>query len=139
MKSESQVQSEIMIEAAKYGIRLMRNNVGAGKFIDEETGNTSFVRFGLMNDSKEMNRRIKSSDLIGIMPVAYWYMGTNGKPNPAHYGQFIAVEVKKEGWKYTGTDREKAQLAFIDWVKSQGGVAGFCQSTVDFLKLIGKA
>ena len=122
-KSESIVQQEIILEAARHGIRLMRNNVGAGVMRDEHTGNESYVRFGLLNESKEMNKRIKSSDLISLIPPT---------------GQFIAVEVKKEGWKYTGTPREKAQLAFIDWVKSMGGLASFCQSVDDFLRLIGK-
>lgn len=122
-KSESIVQQEIILEAARHGIRLMRNNRGAGKFVDEATGNESYVRFGLLNESKEMDKRIKSSDLVGMIPpTARW----------------IAVEVKKEGWKYTGTPREVAQLAFIDWVKSQGGIAGFCNSVDDFLRLIGK-
>ncbi len=123
-KSESIVQQEIILEAARHGIRLMRNNVGAGVMRDEHTGNESYVRFGLLNESKEMNKRIKSSDLISLMPPT---------------GQFIAIEVKHEGWRYVGTQREKAQLAFIEWVRSLGGKASFCQSVDDFLKLIGKA
>ena len=46
--------------------------------------------------------------------------------------------VKKEGWKYTGAQREVAQKAFMDWIITQGGIAGFCASVDDFLKLIGK-
>lgn len=126
MKSESQVQSEILIEAAKHGVILWRNNVGAGMFKNEETGQESYVRFGLANDSKARNKIFKSSDLIGIN-------------DRGGYGTFIAIEVKREGWKYTGTPREKAQLAFIDYVKARGGIAGFCSSTLDFLRLIGKA
>lgn len=113
---------EIMLEAPKYGVVLMRNNMGAGKFIDEETGNTSFVRFGLNNLSKEQNEKIKSSDLIGI-----WS------------GRFIAIEVKKEGWKFNPKDkREVAQKAFIDWMIANNGIAGFCASVEDFLRLIGR-
>ncbi len=124
MKSESVVQQEIQLEAAKYGIVLWRNNSGAGKFVDDETGNTSYVRFGLGNISKEQNKKIKSSDLIGIIPPT---------------GRFIAIECKREGWKYTGTAREKAQKAFIDFVIARGGIASFCSSVDDFLRLIGKA
>lgn len=135
MKSESIIQQEIRAEAAKHGIILMRNNVGAGKFVDENTGQESFVRFGLMNESKEQQRRIKSSDLIGI-----WLI-------PIGYGIFIAIEVKKEGWlpgpqpgkSAKQLEREQAQQAFIDFIRSKGGVAGFCTSVVDFLKLIGKS
>ena len=128
MMSEAEVQSRIMMEAAKYGIILWRNNSGAGKFVDEETGNTSHVRFGLGNISKQQNSRFKSSDLIGIMPPTFENMCG---------GVFIAIEVKKEGWKYNPNDeREQAQKAFIDFVKSKGGIAGFASSVVDFLKLI---
>ena len=129
MMSEAEVQSRIMMEAAKYGIILWRNNSGAGKFVDEETGNTSHVRFGLGNISKQQNSRFKSSDLIGIYPYQTIAHGT--------IGIFIAVEVKKEGWKYNPNDeREVAQKAYIDYVIARGGVAGFCSSIVDFLKLI---
>lgn len=136
MMSEAEVQSRIMMEAAKYGIILWRNNSGAGKFVDEETGNTSHVRFGLGNISKQQNKKIKSSDLIGIwtriLPI--------GVDFSAPVGQFIAIEVKKEGWKYNPNDeREVAQKAYIDYVIARGGVAGFCASVVDFIKVIGRA
>ena len=125
MMSEAEVQSRIMMEAAKFGIVLWRNNSGAGKFVDEETGNTSYVRFGLGNISKEQNKKIKSSDLIGIIPIT---------------GIFIAVEVKKEGWKYNPNDkREVAQKAYIDYVIARGGIAGFCQNVDDFSRLIGRS
>ena len=124
MKPESIVSQEIMIEAAKHGVVFMRNNSGAGVFVDEKSGQQSYVRFGLMNTSKEQNKRIKSSDLI-----AFW------KP----FGLFVAVEVKKEGWVYNPkNEREVAQKAFIDFVNAGGGRAGFCQSVDDFLRLIGR-
>lgn len=123
MMSESEVQSRIMMEAALYGIVLTRNNVGCGQFVDDETGNKSFVRFGLFNASREQQAKLKSSDLIGIIPPT---------------GRFIAIEVKREGWKYTGTPREVAQKAFIDFVIARGGIAGFCQNVDDFSRLIGR-
>jgi len=123
MKSESIIQSEIMMHAALYGIVLTRNNVGCGQFVDDETGNKSFVRFGLFNASREQQAKLKSSDLIGIIPPT---------------GRFIAIEVKREGWKYTGTPREVAQKAFIDFVIARGGIAGFCQNVDDFSRLISR-
>lgn len=109
-----------MLEAAKHGCILMRNNSGAGTFTNEETGQQSYVRFGLNNLSKEQNEKTKSSDLIGI-----WY------------GRFVAIECKKEGWKFNPNDkREVAQLAFINFIKTHSGIAGFCSSVDDFLELI---
>ena len=58
MKSESIIQSEIMMHAALYGIVLTKNNVGAGQFVDDETGNKSFVRFGLFNASREQQDKM---------------------------------------------------------------------------------
>lgn len=111
--SEAKVQSQVRVEAPKYGIRLFRNNSGAGKL-----DNGSFIRWGLCNDSKAMNERIKSADLIGI-----------GKG-----GQFVAREIKAPGWQYSGTDREKAQLAFLGLIVSMGGDAKFCTGLGSFEK-----
>lgn len=114
-RSESNVQSRIRLEAAKKGLHLWRNNVGG--CVDE---NGNYIRYGLANDSKRLNEVIKSSDLIGIRPV---------KIQPAHVGQvigqFVAREVKAEGWHFTGTEREEAQKRFIELVLANGGDARF--------------
>lgn len=110
--SESAIQNNVRLEAAGVGCRLWRNNVGA---MQDESGR--WVRFGLCNDSAQMNKRIKSSDLVGIRPVNI---------GGAVIGQFIAREVKSADWVYTGTDREKAQLRFINLINSFGGDARFC-------------
>ena len=113
--SESGAQSEIRLEASQCGARLWRNNVGA-----TYTPAGQFIRYGLANDSPALNAAIKSADLIGIRPILI---------TPEHVGrvigQFISREVKKPGWKYTGTDRERAQLAWAQLIVELGGDACF--------------
>lgn len=113
--SEEAIAAQLRLEASSYGIRLWRNNVGAGK-----TENGDFLRWGLANESKEMNKTIKSSDYIGIRPVIITLEMVGST-----IGQFVAREVKEAGWQYTGTDREVAQLNFINFVNSKGGDAKF--------------
>lgn len=113
--SEARVQSAIRLEASRKGLRLWRNNVGAGY---SEDG--SFLRWGLANDSKQVNSVLKSGDLIGIRPVVI---------TPAmighRVGQFVSREVKAAGWSYKGTPREQAQQNWINLVLAFGGDASF--------------
>ena len=113
--SEAGVQSRVRLEASRRGMRLWRNNVGAC-YTDEG----QFIRYGLANDSHQMNKRIKSPDLVGLKPVLI---------EPHHVGQvigqFVARECKPEGWRYTGTEHEQAQLKFLELVLSLGGDAAF--------------
>lgn len=117
-KSEAAVQTAVRLEASRVGARLWRQNVGACK---DDTGR--IIRYGLCNDSAALNKRIKSSDLVGIRPVII-------TPDMVGHtiGQFIAREIKKPSWHYTGTDREKAQLAFGELVISLGGDFAFANS-----------
>lgn len=115
MKSEAAIQQLIRIEASQKGLRIWRNNVGA---CTDQNGN--FIRYGLANDSATMNKAFKSSDLIGIRPVLIT-PDMVGKT----IGQFVAREIKKENWTYKGTQREQAQLAFINLIKEMGGDACF--------------
>lgn len=114
--SESAVQTNIRLEASRVGVRLWRNNVGVAH--DSESG--MYVRYGLANESTQMNKVVKSSDLIGIRPVTI---------TPAHVGtvigQFVSREVKHGKWRYTGTDREVAQLNWINLINSMGGDGKF--------------
>lgn len=121
-KSESFAQQEIRLEAPRHGVALWRNNNGA--FKDEE--NDRLIRFGLANDSKAMNDRIKSHDLIGITPIVI---------TPEHIGKrlgvFTSIEVKKPGWIFKGTQRELAQQAWANLVISLGGFAQFATGKGD--------
>lgn len=114
-KSEAALMNLIRIEASKKGLRVWRNNVGA-----TYTPDGNFIRYGLANESGKMNTFIKSADLIGIRPV---------KIRPAMVGmtigQFVSREVKASDWKYTGTDRERAQLRWIEVITGMGGDACF--------------
>ena len=122
-KSEAAVQQQVQLRAASRGARLWRNNVGA---CEDTTGR--MIRYGLANQTAQINKVFKSSDLIGITPVVI---------NPLHVGQtmgvFTAVECKAPGWKYRDSDeRAVAQLAFINFVVSRGGIARFVSNPEDF-------
>jgi hypothetical protein len=118
-RSEAAVQAAVRLAATKRGWRLWRNNVGA--YADPLSG--SFVRYGLANDSHALNAVVKSGDLIGVAPriIAPSDVGQL-------IGQFVSLEVKREGWRYTGTGRESAQAAWIALIESMGGQARFISS-----------
>jgi len=113
--SEAAVQNRVRLEVSRVGGRIWRNNVGA-----TYTAEGSFVRYGIANDSQQMNKIIKSSDLIGLRPVTI---------QPHHvgrvFGLFLCREVKPENWKFSGDEHETAQLRFLELVASLGGDAAF--------------
>lgn len=114
-KNEATVSNNVRLEASRLGARLWRNNVGACK---DERGR--LVRYGLCNESKQMNNTIKSSDLIGVRPVVI-----TGDMVGSTIGQFVARECKAGDWKYRGDPHELAQLRFLELVVALGGDACF--------------
>lgn len=114
--SESAVQAQVRLEASRKGIQLWRNNVGV---LTDERGVP--VRYGLANDSKQLNGVIKSGDLIGWRSVLI---------TPQMVGsmiaQFTSRECKRVGWSYKGDAREQAQLKWAEVVTAAGGDACFC-------------
>lgn len=119
-RSESNVQSRVRLEASKVGVKLFRNNVGAGML-----ANGSFVRWGLANDSKKLNESVKSADLIGIRPVLI-------QPDMVGevFGRFISRECKREGWRFNPADpHDCAQVRWAAFVNVNGGDAAIVQTT----------
>lgn len=116
MTNEATAQALVRLEAARRGWVLYRNNVGV---LPDARGVP--VRFGLANDSAAVNANVKSADLIGIRPVLIT-PDMVGKT----IGQFVSREVKAPGWRFTGTERELAQLRWIELVLRYGGDASFC-------------
>lgn len=113
--TEAGVSQRTRLHFAESGGCLWRNNVGAFK---DEHGN--FIRFGLANESSQMNKKIKSSDLIGISPlqITQHHVGQT-------IGQFVAIETKAPNWTYRGTEREAAQMKFLQLVIAKGGIGYF--------------
>ena len=112
---EAWLQSAVRLESSQKGWRMFRNNNGA---LQDKTGR--WVRYGLANDSEQLNKKLKSGDLIGPKPVLIepWHVGHT-------IAQFTSLECKPVGWQYTGTEREVAQLAWINMILSLGGDARF--------------
>lgn len=120
MKSETVVQQQTMLKVAQIG-QVWRNNVGA---CVDQSGRQ--IRYGLANTSAQMNKEIKSSDLICIIPVQITQEMV-GKV----IGVFTALECKHAGWTFPNPtnkaeyERASAQAKFHDIVRKAGGFAGF--------------
>ena len=127
MTSEAAVQNHVRLNIANAGGVVWQNNVGACK---DETGR--MIRYGLCNESKQLNERIKSSDLIGIVPILI---------QPHHVGRvmgiFTAVECKAPDWRMIPSDsRAEAQARFHKIVKDIGGYAGFVRNQTEMWELL---
>lgn len=117
-RSESFAASECRLALSHYKVIQMRNNVG----VLEDVNGTP-VRYGLCNETKQMNQVMKSSDDVNILPYVVKPQDVGRK-----LGIFLGVEHKKPNWVYTGKGRETAQLTFQRMVRSAGGVALFANS-----------
>lgn len=116
--SEAAVQSRVRIEAPKRGYTLFRNNVGA---LLDSRGVP--VRYGLANDSPELNKRLKSSDLIGWKPTLVTPCMVE-----TYVAVFCAFEVKEAVWVYKGDAHEQAQRRWLEMVAADGGIGQFITS-----------
>lgn len=124
--SEAAVASECRLAMGNRGILTMRNNVGVLQDV-----NGTPVRFGLCNENKQMNKAIKSSDDICVIPYVVKPQDVGRK-----FGIIAGVEYKKKNWVFTGEGRERAQLDFHRLLNAVGGVGIFAnsaQSVIDSL------
>lgn len=127
MSAEQVIQDQIRLDAARSGINMWRNNVGACEATDGRV-----IRYGLMNDSKKLNAQYKSADLIAIRPVLI-----TADMVGQVVGVFTSIEVKSDNWTIRMTDdHTKAQMRWRDLVVSSGGYAGFAQSIHDARRIM---
>lgn len=120
-KTETDNQNLMRVLWSTKGGRLFRNNVGVLK-----NSQGGWVRYGLANESKQMNQNIKSGDCIGWYPLEI---------TPEMVGKtvavFCSVEVKKEGYKPSGKrqlEHHEAQSRWADMVNQYGGFSGIFDS-----------
>lgn len=126
-QSESVAQQQVRLTLARIGALMYRNNTGA---CTDESGRV--IRYGLSNESAQLNAVVKSSDLIGIVPVA-----VTPEMVGRTIGVFTAIECKRPGWHLTpGDKRGQAQQKFIDIVVSAGGMGGFATGPDDVSAII---
>lgn len=123
--SEADLMRLIQIEASRLNARLLRNNVGTGWVGKTHRVNTSRL---VIDNPRPLHAGlgVGTSDLIGWTPVII---------NETHVGKtlavFTAIEVKSKAGKLTGQ-----QVAFINAVNAQGGVAACVHSIDDFVGVI---
>lgn len=117
-KSEAAVASECRLELNMRGVITMRNNVGV---LNDKNGRP--VRFGLCNETPGMNKIIKSSDDICIIPYVVKPQDVGRK-----LGVFLGVEHKERCWSFTGEGRETPQATFHRMLANVGAVGVFANS-----------
>lgn len=129
--SEASAQQKVRFDVAKQGGFSFRNNNGATPYKCKHCGEKQRpVRYGLANESPQMNKKIKSSDLILIIPrrITPDMVGLT-------IGQFGSVEAKNKKWQFKNDEHESAQAAWLTLVKSLGGFARFSTGSIDLSEL----
>jgi hypothetical protein len=120
-KSEAWAQQQIRLKFAHHGGMAWRNNVGATPAKCPDCGEKQRpIRYGVANDSAQLNAKIKSADIIGAIPrlITGEMVGTT-------IAQFASIEAKRPGWKYAGNEHETAQATWLALIAKIGGYATF--------------
>lgn len=126
MKNEADTQNRLRVMASQANGFLWRNNSGA---FEAQPGR--WVRYGLANDSAQVNKDFKSLDLIGLTPRMITQVDIGRV-----FGIFTAIEAKPPGWHLVPSDKRGfAQLEFINTVLKAGGYAGFATHPEHFKEL----
>lgn len=111
---ENAVLAQMRLDISRRGWLVWRNNLGGGVL-----QNGQYVRWGLANDTKAVNKSVKSGDLIGIRPVVITQEMVGSV-----IGQFASWEAKRPGWRFNPNDeREAAQMRWAEIVLLAGGHA----------------
>jgi hypothetical protein len=109
---EQVIQNEIRLAISSPTVKMFRNNVGSLK---DENGQR--VTFGLCNGSSDLigftSKTITADDIGKTVAV------------------FTAIEIKTPKGKIS-----ESQQAFIDMVKSKGGLAGVARSIEDAQEML---
>ena len=123
MTPEGRVQEGVELASSSFFSRLLRNNSGS---LQNKVG--AWVRYGLGNISQKLNKKLKSSDLIGWTTITI---------TPAMVGKkvaiFTAIEVKPNTFNirtdgYKIDSREWAQERFCSLVRDHNGFAAIVNS-----------
>jgi len=111
--SEAQVSKLIKQEADLMGILLERVNAG-GMYNDKG----QYIKFGWGKKPPDFiggKSFVITQDMVGKKIM-----------------QFVAREVKHQGWKYKGTQHEKEQQATLNKINEMGGDAKFVTDVGSF-------
>lgn len=126
-RSEAWAQQQVRMSVAEQGAMAWRNNVGATPAKCPHCGTKQQpIRYGLANDSSELNEVIKSHDLILAIPRKIQHSDV-GKV----IAQFGSIETKRPGWVYSGTPEEQGQLAWATLISQLGGFTAFSTGEID--------
>ena len=122
-RSEAYVASDCRVVGGRIGLLSWRNNVGV---LEDVNGRP--VRYGLANETPQMNKTVKSGDDIGILSHVVTPEDIGRK-----FGIFVSIEHKKADWRYSGTGREPAQANWQQVINGAGGIALFATKGQDII------